>query len=231
MMKKSIAKSRPRVRAKPSLVSKKRKMAKKRVVRKALPAKKKVVRTQAKRKKMGGRADSTESVDVVAAREKNAEAIRSVLKESMFSEYISKTVGRQANEILWALATQPETDDGLVQKLNLKLNEVRRMLNFLNGYGVVRYNTNKDKKGWLTFEWYLDSSVLLGFSAELSARLLAGRERLPEKCNDFFVCGSCYDKQHIVFPFDVAYEAGFKCSCGRRFEMVSRADAEASIQK
>lgn len=157
------------------------------------------------------------------------EKTRQVLGGVAFVDYVAKNVGSRANDILGVLATGPETDEKIAEILNLKLNETRRMLNVLNGYGIVRYDINRDKRGWLTFEWYLDGSSLLDFDKGMGSRDSQSRRSLPENCNDFFICGTCYKTQHIVLPFDVAYENSFRCGCGGGLSMLSRSEAEAAV--
>jgi transcription initiation factor IIE alpha subunit len=157
------------------------------------------------------------------------EIARSTIDNHAFSDYIAKNIGSRANDVLSELCNNSQIDDVLAEKLSLKINETRRILNLLNGYGIVRYEVNKDKKGWLTFRWYIDGSSLTEFSKQVIEKASEHKETLPSDCNDFFMCQECYKKQKIIFPFDVAYETNFKCECGESLKMLTRAEAEAEF--
>ena len=96
----------------------------------------------------------------------NMKFVNSLLENEMLTNFLTRNVGRHAMDIIKQL-NQPKTDDKLAVDLEIKVNEVRRVLNVLDGYGVARYDTHKNAKGWLTFNWYVDTSKL----TELNDRL------------------------------------------------------------
>lgn len=153
-----------------------------------------------------------------------------MLKDEVFLDYIAKNVGSQANDVLKELSKGAKKDEQLAEGIGIKLNEVRRVLNLLNKHGIVRYDVKKDSSGWLTFEWHMDYVSFSDFHKELHAKAEAPPDALPENCNDFFTCGDCDKKQNIVYPFDIAYDKGFKCSCGKNLAMLSRSEAEDFVR-
>ncbi|MGC8533770.1 MAG: hypothetical protein ACP5MV_04060, partial [Candidatus Parvarchaeum sp.] len=72
----------------------------------------------------------------------------------------------------------PKTDDALANELSVKVNEVRRVLNLLSGYGITKYDTEKDSKGWLTFNWYVDYSL-----RHYLQRVKIDAPNWPQKCS------------------------------------------------
>lgn len=148
-----------------------------------------------------------------------------IIGHPLFSEYLGKKVGKRAIEVIGTLDT-PQTDEKVAEVLGIKVNEVRRMLNVLNSYSVVRYDVNKDSKGWLTFKWYLDREKIVELGDNIILKAGRVEHRLPENCNDFFVCNKCYQDQKIVLPFENAFEMSFKCECGDKLRMISRVEAE-----
>lgn len=153
--------------------------------------------------------------------------VETVLENQVFADFISKNVGKKAISII-KLIHNPQTDEKLAADLGVKINEVRRILNVLDSYGVARYDTNKDSKGWLTFKWYLDSEKLNELHIEISNRKPESAYKLQEDCNDFFYCAKCYDEQKVVLPFDAAYEIGFKCeNCGKQLKQLDKQAAGA----
>ncbi|MDE1825214.1 MAG: hypothetical protein KGH61_00830 [Candidatus Micrarchaeota archaeon] len=156
--------------------------------------------------------------------------INQVIEGAHFSNHISRNVGKRAREIIKILAT-PQTDDAIAEKLDIKINEVRRMLNTLNTFGVTRYNVNKDSKGWLTFKWYIDASKLIEMQDEIIAREGSAGYRIPEGCNDFFICNKCYAEQKTIFPFETAFEMNFKCECGGVMKQVNKIEVEQLVMQ
>lgn len=157
----------------------------------------------------------------------------SVIEEAMndenFSNYVDRGIGKRAKEIIKVLAT-PQTDDLVAEKLDIKINEVRRMLNMLNTYGVARYNVNKDSRGWLTFKWYIDANKLGEMRNDVSAKSGAGAYKIPESCNDFFLCAKCYDEQKTIFPFETAFEMNFRCDdCGSAMKRVDKEEVAGLV--
>ncbi len=157
--------------------------------------------------------------------------VEELLGNGVFAEYISKNVGKKAINIIKTL-NSPQTDEKLAADLNLKINEVRRILNVLDSYGVARYNANKDNKGWLTFEWYLDTEKLSELHQNAMTSQAEGAYKLPDNCNDFFFCGKCYDEQKVIRPFDAAFETDFKCdNCGKQLKQLNKDQARTMFEQ
>jgi transcription initiation factor TFIIE subunit alpha len=152
------------------------------------------------------------------------------LEDAIFLDYVAKNIGSQANEVLRELSKGARKDEALAETVNIKLNEVRRVLNLLNKHGIVRYDVKRDSSGWLTFEWHVDHVALSDFYKVLSQKVESPLSSLPENCNDFFVCGGCSKKQGLLYPFDVAYEKSFKCNCGKSLEALTRSEAESYMR-
>ena len=156
--------------------------------------------------------------------------INAVIEDAHFTNHVSRSVGKRAKEIIKLLAT-PQTDDAIAEKLDIKINEVRRMLNTLNTFGVTRYNVNKDSKGWLTFKWYIDSNKLTEMKNEIITKDGTSGYMIPEGCNDFFICPKHYEEQKTIFPFETAFEMNFKCECGNSMKQVNKLEVEQLVMQ
>lgn len=156
--------------------------------------------------------------------------INTVVEDAHFSNHVSRSVGKRAKEIIQLLA-EPQTDDAVAEKLGIKINEVRRMLNTLNTYGVTRYNVNKDSKGWLTFKWYIDANKLTELKDQIIMRSGDGAYKMPEGCNDFFICNKCYTDEKTIFPFETAFEMNFKHECGGAMKQVNKMEVEQLVMQ
>ncbi|MDE1855054.1 MAG: hypothetical protein KGH57_01910 [Candidatus Micrarchaeota archaeon] len=186
----------------------------------------KVLRLKAQKKALKDQAK-------LAAEFAEGERIRvdDLLGNVVFADFISRNVGKKAINVIRML-NSPQTDEKIAADLSVKINEVRRILNVLDSYGVARYDTNKDSKGWLTFKWYLDGEKL----TELHQTALTAKPengyRLPDNCNDFFYCGKCYEESKVILPFDAAYEMRFKCEgCGKALKQLSKEEARALFEE
>jgi transcription factor E len=152
------------------------------------------------------------------------------IDNAVFSEYIGKNVGSHALDIIKILNETQQTDDKLAATLAIKVNEVRRMLNVLNSFSITRYDINKDSKGWLTFKWYLDREKLRIFTDTVVQNSVETGAHLQDNCNDFFFCKACYAEQKVIFPFDTAFEASFKCGeCGKPLSGLNREETQTLV--
>ncbi len=164
------------------------------------------------------------------ARSKQLEESRQIterLQNKTFTQHIDTKVGANTSDILKVLAKAQKTDEDIATQLNMKVNDVRRALNIMNGYSIVKYDVNKDSKGWLMFKWKINSEKLEDYIANTEKELSAEAEpELPSNCNDFFICKKCYTNQKIVLPFETAFDSGFNCdNCGKPYAILSRNEA------
>jgi len=150
-----------------------------------------------------------------------------ILEDRPFALHMDEKAGPNASEILKILAKAPKTDEDIAAQLGMKVNDIRRALNIMNSYSIVKYDVNKDSKGWLIFKWKLNQEKLEGYVGKLRVELSTVEEpELQNGCNDFFMCKKCYPEQKVVLPFDSAFESGFNCdSCGKPYAILNRQEA------
>ena len=149
------------------------------------------------------------------------------LQNKAFTQHINAKVGINASDILKVLIKTQKTDEDVATQLNMKVNDVRRALNIMNGYSIVKYDVNKDSKGWLMFKWRINNEKLDDYISNVEKELNTEAEpELPGNCNDFFICKKCYTNQKIVLPFDSAFDSGFNCdNCGKPYTILNRSEA------
>ncbi|MGC8567847.1 MAG: hypothetical protein ACP5RP_02105 [Candidatus Micrarchaeia archaeon] len=169
--------------------------------------KKNSIRKDKKEKKIKERHNSVpeaaEARKVIATIMENENAIR----------YLQKNMGKEATDVLKMLET-PKTDDYISEKLNIKINTVRKILNRAEEYGLTSYFVSKNSGGWLSFSWYINSKKANEFFDYIKAANNV-QEWYIKDTNDYFICEKCYEKNKFVMTFDAAYENKFKCNiCG-----------------
>jgi len=135
-------------------------------------------------------------------------------------EYILRAVeiivgenGRKIMERL-LLTQQGKSDEELAQELNMKVNDVRRILYELAKYGFVSYiRTTKGDSRWYNFYWYTDKSMSnRAIIQRIKEIIRILQERLEyEKSEAFYLCPN----DNTRYTFEEAFENNFRClSCG-----------------
>ena len=153
--------------------------------------------------------------------------LETLLQNSKAMEYIRQNVSRKAEEVL-CLLVEPKTDEQISAQLDLKINTVRRILNILQGYGVTNYATSKDDKGWLSFFWSINTNKIGQFFDYIDTNG-HGVSIVTDNCNDYFICKDCYKENSLIFNFDAACEANFRCTCNSKLDRIDRSGAEKLV--
>jgi transcription factor E len=176
-------------------------------------------KADASKKAVMGLPDSSESKSAIDILMQNAKGI----------SYLKKNVSKNVVDVI-SLLTAPRTDEYITEKLGIKINAVRRMLNIMQNYGITNYYISKNKNGWLSFAWYMNTGKLPAF-LEMVKGAESEKSMIEEDCNDYFVCNSCYKENKLIFTFDAAYEAGFACNaCGKNLDRVgNKTDVESLL--
>jgi len=125
--------------------------------------------------------------------------------------------GKEAVKIVEVLSQVNETtDEEIVAKTEINLNDVRRILYRLYDHSLVGLTRTRDKEtGWFIFHWRLQPDQLEGFVTSQKRKILEKLEaRLEyEKSHDFYYCFTQGCKR---VPFEEAMELVFHCPmCGK----------------
>ncbi len=148
--------------------------------------------------------------------------IDSIMQNESIISYLNKNVSKRASEVLGLLET-PKTDEQIAEMLDMKINGVRRILNIMQGYGITNYNISKNVDGWLSFSWYINNNKVDQFFDYVKS-VSSTESTIKDDCNDYFICDKCYKDSKMIFTFDAAYEANFKCSCNKLMVRKSKDD-------
>jgi len=120
--------------------------------------------------------------------------------------------GKEAVKIVEIMSEVDETtDEEIVAKTEINLNQVRKILYKLYDHSLVALRRTRDKEtGWFIFHWRLQPDQLEGFILNQKKRILDNLEaRLEyEKSHDFYYCYTSGCKR---VPFDQAVEIVFQC--------------------
>ena len=155
--------------------------------------------------------------------------IEDITANNAAMDYLHKNVSKMAGEVITSLNT-PKTDEMIAEELDIKINTVRRILNIMYGYGITNYNVIKSQKGWLSFLWSVNLKKVNGFYDYISKND-NNTAMITENTNDYFICKGCYDNNKLVFDFDSAFEASFKCVlCGGKLQRLDRVEAKRLVE-
>lgn len=128
-------------------------------------------------------------------------------------EALTGDVGRKVFEVLLEHSGEM-SDEEIAQAVNLRINDVRKVLYELAKYGMVSYKRISTRDSlWYSYKWYIDEDALMRTLLQRKKSVLKKlEERLAyEESGVFYVCpvdGSRYS-------FDEAFENYFKCPrCG-----------------
>ena len=128
--------------------------------------------------------------------------------------------GENAVKIVTILKDLGEaTDDLILAKTDIKLNDVRKALFKLYNHSIVQCDRLRDEKtGWFIFRWKLQPDQLVGFVKNQKNRILRILiNRLEyEQRNDFYYCETPGCNR---ITFEDAMETVFHCPvCGNKLK-------------
>jgi transcription initiation factor TFIIE subunit alpha len=124
--------------------------------------------------------------------------------------FIKEIAGKDGMRIIETIGDEGCTDEAIEQKTEIKIAEVRCLLNHLHSYGVVEYKREKNlQNGWFTYTWNLNRErALSNYLArkkkeydELRARIAYAENTCVYKCR----------KGCVRCEFDDAMENQFRC--------------------
>jgi transcription initiation factor IIE alpha subunit len=167
------------------------------------------------------------TMPIIATPEEVSASIALLFQNDMAMSFLKKNISKWSPDVLKMLTT-PKTDEYLAEKLGMKINAVRRILNLLHGHGITNYYVSKNTGGWLSFAWYINTGKVEPFFDYINS-MANEKSIVTNDCDDYFMCNSCYSKENVIFTFDSAFESSFRCTCGQKLSRMSKLDVENII--
>ncbi len=135
-----------------------------------------------------------------------------MITDDVISKVANALGGEDAVKIVMALKDLKEaTDDQLIPKTEMRLNDIRKILFNLYNHSIVQCYTTRDKDtGWFIFRWKLQPDQVEGFinnRKKQILKILKSRLEYEEK-HDFYSCGTLGCNRVI---FEDAVELIFRC--------------------
>lgn len=146
--------------------------------------------------------------------------------DDILTKVASTIGGEDAVKVILTLKELGEaTDDQMLSKTGLNLNDVRKILFKLYNFSIVQCDRSRDKDtGWFIFRWRIQSDQIDGFINSQKRRILKIlKTRLEyEKKYDFYYCNTPGCDRVI---FEDAMELVFKCPvCGKPLQHYDNKD-------
>ena len=139
------------------------------------------------------------------------------ITDDILSKVANVIGGEDAIKVVMALKELKEaTDDQLLPKTEMKLNDIRKMLFKLYNHSIVQCDVSRDKDtGWFIFRWRVQLDQVEGFINDQKRRVLKIlKTRLAyEENHEFYYCDTPGCSRII---FEDAMELVFRCPvCGK----------------
>ncbi len=134
---------------------------------------------------------------------------RKLSYSNYLKHFISEVAGEQGVRIANCIG-DGTTDEKIEQRTNIKIAEVRSILNHLHSFGVVEYLREKNlSNGWFTYTWKLNPDrALQNFLSKKKRERDELKKRLAEEAGAvFYKC----KKGCSRMPFENAFETKFRC--------------------
>lgn len=146
-------------------------------------------------------------------------SVEELAETPAFERILNRIAGEHGSSVARVLIEEGETtDEEIANKLDVRLNLVRKILYDLYDNQVVDYRRTRDEDtGWYVYYWHIEPSRALELMDKNKRTLLNKlEERLEHEKNTlFFTCGN--DCPRI--EFDEAVEQNFECpECGEKME-------------
>lgn len=215
---------------KKSKLAKKAKKVKKVSESKAGKIKSKIKNAKEKlKKKKGGKIKKIKPVARKPEKEGRMAPVIEMLKRPAVRKLLIDTGGENAMEII-RLLTQYGEDEKIAEKLNVKVSDVRSVLNKFHNEGIVGYERTKDEEtGWYYYNWKLNMEKLNSWIQE---KMNANREFILAKMQEgeHYFCPKCNDIT-MLMKFEEATDYNFKCpKCNTVMELLDEEKARKLIK-
>lgn len=142
------------------------------------------------------------------------------ITDDLLSKVAKVIGGEDAVKVVMALnELKDATDDQLLPKTEMKLNDIRKMLFKLYNHSIVQCNVSRDKDtGWFIFLWRIQLDQVEGFINNQKRRILKIlKTRLEyEEKNEFYYCNTPGCSR---VTFEDAMEFIFRCpTCSKALQ-------------
>ncbi|MHA1859726.1 MAG: hypothetical protein ACTSVF_01340 [Candidatus Asgardarchaeia archaeon] len=154
-------------------------------------------------------------------------AVKDLLSKKSIRLFLKRIGGSTAPTICEAII-KPVDDEVLAPKLNMKIADLRMILNKLHFKGVIDYNRSKDRdKGWYYYAWFVRPDKLVDAYLEEKKNELRDITIKLENwdAHAIYICRSCEQ----TYDFETASDNLFHCPlCD---QILDRSDDEEDMKQ
>ncbi|MCQ5337066.1 MAG: transcription factor E [Candidatus Methanomethylicia archaeon] len=137
-------------------------------------------------------------------------------------DIVKELIGEEAAKIISILLEKEETsDDELIQRTGMKINNLRKILYQLFDNNFISYRREKDKEiGWYKYYWRINPTAINILVNSIRKKVLSKlKDRLEYEMNNIFF--ACPEHQKNRYTFEEAMELNFQCPyCGKKLDNI-----------
>ncbi|VVB70150.1 Transcription factor E [uncultured archaeon] len=157
-------------------------------------------------------------------------AVKTTEKYDHLYDFVQKISGDNGLKVFQIIG-DGVTDDVIEKKANIKVAEVRSILNHLHSFGVVDYSREKNlTTGWYTYTWKINEERAV---QNYIQSLKKEKKMLAERASGLDNTVTFYSKKTgRSFSFEEAFENQFKCpETGNTLKEIDKNQERKSISK
>ena len=158
---------------------------------------------------------------------------KSITDLNLVKDFLDTLGGEEAVKLVKVCERKRKdfTDEDVSKQMNLKVTEVRAVLNKLHYRGIACYQKSRNQKtGWYNYTWVIRKDRLAELIGEQQKENLIKLEdkRNIETDYNLFDCNECNER----LPFEIAAEYNFICpACGGILDSANNPDKQKQIAK
>jgi transcription initiation factor TFIIE subunit alpha len=158
---------------------------------------------------------------------------KSITQLDLVQDFLDSVGGKEIIDLIKICERKRKafTDEDVSKRMNMKVTEIRALLNKLHFRGIARYSkTRNQKTGWYNYTWEIDKNKLANIIIEQQREKidkLSEKKSIEEDYN-LFDCKNCNERM----PFEVAAEYNFICPlCGGTMDSANNPGRQKELDK
>lgn len=158
---------------------------------------------------------------------------KSITELSLVRDFLETLGGKEVVDLVKICERKRKafTDEDISKKMDMKVTEIRALLNKLHFRGITSYQKSRNQKtGWYNYTWDLNkerlAEIIISQQREQLDKL--SEKKVIEEDYNLFDCNGCNER----LPFEIAAEYNFICpNCGNTMDSTNNPQKQKEIVK
>jgi len=158
---------------------------------------------------------------------------KSITDLSLVKDFLDTVGGKEAINLVKICERKRKdfTDEDVSKQMNLKVTEVRAILNSLHYRGIACYQKSRNQQtGWYNYTWAIKKERIAELINTKQREILdrLGEKKRLEADYNLFDCKNCNER----LPFEIAIEYNFVCPvCGGVLDSANDPNQKKQIEQ